>query len=157
MTKVFYIIAILSLIISFFKSKEKTKMVLKKAWKSFENIMPQFLAIILVIGIMLSVLTPEQISRFLGQDSGIMGVVMAAFIGAVTLTPGFVAFPLASALLHNGAGITQIAAFVSTLMMVGIITMPVEIEYFGKKVTIIRNLLAFIFSFIVAGVMGVIL
>ena len=62
MTKVFYIIAILSLIISFFKSKEKTKMVLKKAWKSFENIMPQFLAIILVIGIMLSVLTPEQIS-----------------------------------------------------------------------------------------------
>ena len=157
MTKVFYIIAILSLIISFFKSKEKKKMVLKKAWKSFENIMPQFLAIILVIGIMLSVLTPEQISRFLGQDSGIMGVVMAAFIGAVTLIPGFVAFPLASALLHNGAGITQIAAFVSTLMMVGIITMPVEIEYFGKKVTIIRNLLAFIFSFIVAGVMGVIL
>ena len=157
MTKVFYIIAILSLIIAFFKSHEKTKMVLKKAWKSFENIMPQFLAIILVIGIMLSVLTPEQISRFLGQDSGIMGVVMAAFIGAVTLIPGFVAFPLASALLHNGAGITQIAAFVSTLMMVGIITMPVEIEYFGKKVTIIRNLLAFIFSFIVAGVMGVIL
>lgn len=157
MTKVFYIIAILSLIISFFKSKEKTKMVLKKAWKSFENIMPQFLAIILVIGIMLSVLTPEQISRFLGQDSGIMGVVMAAFIGAVTLIPGFVAFPLASALLHNGAGITQIAAFVSTLMMVGIITIPVEIEYFGKKVTIIRNLLTFIFSFIVAGVMGVIL
>ncbi|WP_177163364.1 permease [uncultured Fusobacterium sp.] len=157
MTKVFYIIAILSLIISFFKSKEKTKMVLKKAWKSFENIMPQFLAIILVIGIMLSVLTPEQISRFLGQDSGIMGVVIAAFIGAVTLIPGFVAFPLASALLHNGAGITQIAAFVSTLMMVGIITIPVEIEYFGKKVTIIRNLLAFIFSFIVAGVMGVIL
>lgn len=157
MTKVFYIIAILSLIISFFKSKEKTKMVLKKAWKSFENIMPQFLAIILVIGIMLSVLTSEQISRFLGQDSGIMGVVMAAFIGAVTLIPGFVAFPLASALLHNGAGITQIAAFVSTLMMVGIITIPVEIEYFGKKVTIIRNLSAFIFSFIVAGVMGVIL
>jgi hypothetical protein len=41
--------------------------------------------------------------------------------------------------------------------MVGIITIPVEIEYFGKKVTIIRNLLTFIFSFIVAGVMGVIL
>lgn len=157
MTKVFYIIAILSLIISFFKSKEKTKMVLKKAWKSFENIMPQFLSIILIIGVMLAVLTPEQISRFLGQDSGIMGVIMAAFIGAVTLIPGFVAFPLASALLHNGAGITQIAAFVSTLMMVGIITIPVEIEYFGKKVTIIRNLSAFIFSFIVAGVMGVIL
>lgn len=154
MTKVFYIIAILSLIISFVKSREKTKMVLKKAWKSFENIMPQFLSIILLIGVMLAVLTPEQISMFLGKESGIMGVIMAAFIGAITLIPGFVAFPLASALLQNGAGITQIAAFVSTLMMVGIVTIPVEIQYFGKKVTIIRNLSAFIFSLVVAMVMG---
>lgn len=154
MTKVFYIIAILSLIISFIKSREKTKMVLKKAWKSFENIMPQFLSIILLIGVMLAVLTPEQISMFLGKESGIMGVIMAAFIGAITLIPGFVAFPLASALLHNGAGITQIAAFVSTLMMVGIVTIPVEIQYFGKKVTIIRNLSAFVFSLVVAMVMG---
>ncbi|STO31519.1 Predicted permease [Fusobacterium necrogenes] len=154
MTKVFYIIAILSLIISFIKSREKTKMVLKKAWKSFENIMPQFLSIILLIGVMLAVLTPEQISMFLGKESGIMGVIMAAFIGAITLIPGFVAFPLASALLQNGAGITQIAAFVSTLMMVGIVTIPVEIQYFGKKVTIIRNLSAFIFSLVVAMVMG---
>ena len=61
-------------------------MVLKKAWKSFENIMPQFLSIILLIGVMLAVLTPEQISMFLGKESGIMGVIMAAFIGAITLT-----------------------------------------------------------------------
>ena len=83
-----------------------------------------------------------------------MGVIMAAFIGAITLIPGFVAFPLASALLQNGAGITQIAAFVSTLMMVGIVTIPVEIQYFGKKVTITRNLSAFVFSLVVAMVMG---
>ncbi len=154
MTLVFYLIAIIGLIISFIKSREKTKMVLKKAWKSFENIMPQFLSIILIIGVMLAVLTPEQISAILGKDSGVMGVLLAAFIGAITLIPGFVAFPLASALLHNGAGITQIAAFVSTLMMVGIITIPVEIEYFGKKVTFFRNILAFLFSLVVAGVMG---
>lgn len=86
MTKVFYIIAILSLIISFIKSREKTKMVTKKSLKSFENIMPQFLSIILLIGVMLAVLTPEQISMFLGKESGIMGVIMAAFIGAITLT-----------------------------------------------------------------------
>lgn len=83
-----------------------------------------------------------------------MGVIMTAFIGAITLIPGFVAFPPASALLQNGAGITQIAAFVSTLMMVGIVTIPVEIQYFGKKVTIIRNLSAFVFSLVVAMVMG---
>lgn len=157
MTLLFYILAIIALIISYINSKEKTKMVLKKAWKAFENILPQFLVILFIIGMILAVLTPEEISKVLGKEAGIYGVIGAAFIGAITLIPGFVAFPLAAILLRNGAGVTQIAAFVSSLMMVGIVTMPVEIKYFGKKVTFYRNGLAFIFSLIVAFVMGSIL
>ncbi|NLB40876.1 MAG: permease, partial [Clostridiales bacterium] len=71
--------------------------------------------------------------------------------------PGFVAFPLAAALLKSGAGYMQIAAFISTLMMVGIVTMPVEISYFGKKATLVRNAAALGFSLIVALMMGVLL
>ncbi len=82
---------------------------------------------------MLAILTPEQISNLLGSESGWYGVLVAAVIGSITLIPGFIAFPLAAALLKSGAGYMQIAAFVSTLMMVGIVTMPVEISYFGKK------------------------
>lgn len=155
MTLFFYAVSIIALLVSWSKSKEKTQMALKKAWKSFENILPQFLAIIFLIGIMLSILTPEQISRFLGSESGWIGIIAAAVIGSITLIPGFVAFPLAAALLHSGAGYMQIAAFISTLMMVGIITIPVEIQYFGKKATIIRNTLAFVFSLFVSLIMGV--
>lgn len=157
MTYVFYSLAAAGLIASLIKSREKTKAVLKKAWKSFENILPQFLSVILIIGVMLAVLTPEQISVFIGSESGWRGVIAAAFIGAVTLIPGFVAFPLAAALLRSGAGYMQIAAFVSTLMMVGIITLPVEISYFGKKTAVLRNALAFVFSLAVAAVMGAVL
>ena len=82
---------------------------------------------------------------------------MAAIIGSVTLVPGFVAFPLAAALIESGAGLMQIAVFISTLMMVGIVTIPLEIKYFGKKAALIRNSLAFAFSFLVAIVIGVIL
>jgi uncharacterized membrane protein YraQ (UPF0718 family) len=139
------------------KDKGKTKMALKKAWKSFENILPQFLAILIIIGITLAVLSPETISKLIGDQSGWLGMLMAATIGSVTLVPGFVAFPLAAALLENGAGFMQIAVFISTLMMVGIVTLPVEIEYFGKKAALIRNSLAVAFSFMVAIVIGVIL
>lgn len=84
-------------------------------------------------------------------------MLMASIVGSVTLIPGFVAFPLASALLNNGAGFMQIAVFISTLMMVGIVTIPLEIKYFGRKATILRNSLAFVFSFIVAIAIGVVL
>lgn len=154
MTITLYVITAVALAISLSKSKKNTLLALKKAWKSFENILPQFLSILVIIGIMLAILTPNQISGLLGSDSGWLGVLFAAILGSITLIPGFVAFPLAAALLQNGAGYMQIAAFISTLMMVGLVTFPIEISYFGRKATFIRNSLAFIFSLIVAFVMG---
>lgn len=156
-TYILYALATVGLAVSFVKDRKKTKMALKKAWKSFENILPQFLAILIIIGLALAILSPETISALLGSDSGLWGVLGAALIGSITLIPGFVAFPLASALLKSGAGYMQIAAFVSTLMMVGIVTLPMEIKTFGRKTAIYRNAAALMFSLIVALVMGVVM
>ncbi len=153
-TYILYGVTILALFISYNKDKKKTKMSLKKAWKAFENILPEFLAIITLVGVLLAILNPQVISKIIGNNSGFFGVIIAAVVGSITLIPGFVAFPTASMLLGNGAGYMQIGAFISTLMMVGIVTMPVEIKYFGKKLTLLRNLYAFIFSFIVAFIIG---
>lgn len=156
-TYILYGVTVLLLGISFFKDKKKTKMSLKKAWKAFENILPEFLVVILLVGVLLAVLDPGAISRIIGSDSGWIGVLLASMVGSITLIPGFVAFPMAAMLVEGGAGYMQIGAFISTLMMVGVVTMPVEMKYFGKKLTILRNVLAFVFSFVVAYVIGVVL
>ncbi|MDY5252188.1 MAG: hypothetical protein SPH32_05545 [Erysipelotrichaceae bacterium] len=155
-TIILYVLAIGCLLLSFTKDSQKTKLALKKGWKAFENILPQFLTVLLIIGFALAILTPEQISKLFGSDSGMLGIMIALILGSITLIPGFVAFPLAAALLHSGAGYGQIAAFVSSLMMVGIVTIPMEIKVFGKKATLMRNGLALGFSLVVAIVMGVI-
>lgn len=147
---VLYSIAIILLIVSFVKDKKETKQSLKKAWKSFENILPQMLGMIVSIGVIIGVLSPETISKIIGGSSGWYGVTIAAIVGSITLMPAFVAFPMAAILLHNGAGYMQLSAFVSTLTMVGLLTLPLEIKYFGKKFAAYRNILAFILSFVVA-------
>lgn len=152
--KIFYTLTIALLIVSYYKDKKKTKMALKKAWKSFENILPQMLGILTTVGIIIGFLNPQVISKIIGGSSGYLGVGLAALVGSITLIPGFIAFPTASILLQNGAGYMQIGAFISTLMMVGVMTMPMEIKFFGKKSTFIRNGMAFLFSFIVAFVIG---
>jgi len=156
-TYILYALAIAGLAISFLKDRKKTKAALMKAWKSFENILPQILTIFLIIGFALAIFPPETIRKLLGAESGFLGILAAALIGSITLMPGFVAFPLAAALLKSGAGYMQLAAFVSTLMMVGVITIPIERKTFGLKATITRNASAFVFSFVVAVVMGVVL
>lgn len=152
-----YVLAFGLLGLSFLKDKQKTLLAVKKAWRSFENILPQFLAILVIIGMMLAILSPDVISGLIGEKSGWLGTIVAAVVGSVTLIPGFIAFPLAAALLDSGAGFRQIAVFISTLMMVGIVTMPLEIKFFGKKTAILRNSLAFVFSFGIAVIIGVVM
>jgi uncharacterized membrane protein YraQ (UPF0718 family) len=135
MTKILYLTTLILLIISFIKDKKKTKKALKKGLKAFENILPQFLGVIVLAGILLAIFSPELISKMIGDKSGFIGVIISAIVGSITLIPGFVAFPTAAILLENGAGYMQIAAFISTLMMVGIITFSVE------KNILIQNLL----------------
>lgn len=156
-TIILYVLVFVGLIISFFRDKIKTKKALRKALKAFENILPQFLAIIVIIGMLLSVLDEQTISRYIGENSGSLGILMSISIGSILFIPGFVAFPLAAALLNNGAGVAQIAAFVSSLMMVGFVSFPMEIKMFGIKITLIRNISAVAFSLIVAFIMGVII
>jgi len=60
-TAIIYITAVVLLGIYFLKDKAKTKQALLKAWKSFENILPQFIVVLILIGIMLAVLSPETV------------------------------------------------------------------------------------------------
>ena len=156
-TYILYGLAAAGLIVSFLKDKKKTKAALMKAWKAFENILPQTLVIFLILGFALAIFSPETIRKLIGEESGYLGALVAAVLGSVTLIPGFIAFPLAAALLKSGAGYMQIAAFVSTLMMVGIITIPIERKTFGMKAALTRNIAAFVFSLIVAVTMGMVL
>jgi uncharacterized membrane protein YraQ (UPF0718 family) len=149
-TILLYGITVGLLALSFAKDKKKTKQALRKAVKALENILPEFLVVILLVGVLLALMNPQFISSLIGVDSGAFGVVLALLVGSITLIPGFVAFPTAAMLLQNGAGFMQIGAFISSLMMVGVVTFPVEKRFFGLKLTVLRNLCALLFSVVVA-------
>ncbi|NMC57447.1 MAG: permease [Eubacteriaceae bacterium] len=149
-----YGIAAILLIISYLKNKNKTLLGLKKALKMFLNVLPQFIAILFLLGLLLAAIPSSVIKNVLGENSGISGILASAALGSITIIPVIIAFPIASELLQSGAGIVQIAVFISTLTTVGFATMPLEIKYLGKKTTYLRNLFALIFSFITAYVTG---
>lgn len=119
--------------------------------------MPQFLFIAILVGVILSILDPASISNLIGKDSGLFGITISSAIGSITTIPTFVAFSTGDSLLKSGAGYAQVAAFISTSTMVGILTLSLEAKYIGKKAAFYRNCLAFIFSFVVAIMIGGIL
>lgn len=135
----------------------KARQAVRVASKSFLGILPSMLAIVGLIGLLLGLVPPELISRYLGQSAGWSATVAAALIGAVMYIPSLVAFPLAASLLRVGASVATIAAFITSLVMVGTVTLPLEIRHLGKRIALSRNLLSLLFAFLIAVVMGAVL
>ena len=156
-TYIIYVMTIILLGLSFIKDKKKTLLALKKAWTMFITVLPQFLAILLLVGLFLAGFEEETIQKIIGTESGVIGMIITSLIGTIALIPVLIAFPIASELIQNGAGLMQITVFISTLTTVGFVTLPLESKYLGKKVAVLRNMLAFSFSFVVSFIIGVVL
>jgi len=146
--------AIISLLISLKKDKQKTITTIKQARNMMKGMLSDIVGILLLIGLVITLIPAETIEQFIGSESGFFAVIMSAILGTITLIPAFVAFPLIGSLKANGAGIVTLTAFLTTLTMVGFLTMPLEIKTFGKKFTIIRNSVSFVFAIIIALSMG---
>lgn len=156
-TILFWIIAVILFVFSLVKSKETTVDAMKKSRRMMGSMIGEIVAIIFMIGLVLTFIPPETIKTVLGTSSTYISSFFSALVGSVTLIPAFVAFPLVGSLVDVGASIVPAVAFLTTLTMVGIVTFPLEKKEFGTKFAILRNLFSFGFAIIIALVMGVVI
>jgi len=151
------IFAISCLIFAFIKDKRKAIQGVVIALRNFIKIIPTILAVILSITLLLAFFSEKQISQIVGDKAGFIGIIIVAFLGSILQIPSLISFPLAASLLKRGASITLIAVFITTLTMVGIITLPLEIKAVGKRIALMRNGISFIIAIIIGIILGMIL
>ncbi len=147
-------LVIICLLVSFFKSREKTKMALRVALNAMRRLGPSILAVIIIIGLMVGFIPPKWIASAIGGERGILGMVIAALLGSVLFIPALIAFPLARSLLSLGAGVMAMSAFITTLTMIGFVFLPLEIRELGRRFALIRNGFSLVVAIIVALAIG---
>jgi uncharacterized membrane protein YraQ (UPF0718 family) len=146
-----------SLILSFLFDKNKTILGVKKGIKMFIGLLPAILNVLILVSVFLYLVPKETLSNLLGKNSGVTGFVIAALLGSVSLIPMFITYPLAAILLKSGVSYRVLAVFITTLLMVGVLTLPLEAKYFGLKVAVLRNVLSFIGAIIIGLIIGLFL
>ncbi len=156
-TIAFWAITLVWFLISIVKDRKKTFNAVKMSGGMMKHMAGEIIAILFLIGLILTFLPPETIKQYAGQSNSIVTTVVFALVGCITLIPAFVAFPLAGSLVNAGASIVPVVAFLTTLTMVGIVTFPLEKKEFGTRFTVVRNSLSFVFALAIALVMGVVL
>ena len=140
---------------SFNRDKKETKKALIMAFRMGRGMLFNIIPIIFAIGIILTLIPPTEIASFISKQNNFLATIASSVVGTITLIPAFVAFPLVGSLVDAGVGMVPSVAFLTTLTMVGVVTIPLERKEFGTKFTIVRNSLSFIFAIIIALVMGV--
>jgi uncharacterized membrane protein YraQ (UPF0718 family) len=154
---IFITLSVVFALVSFFLDRRKTIAGIKKGWNMFRNVLFPFLNILILVSVLLYIISPSIITHYLGAGSGVTGFSIAAIVGSITLIPGFISYPIAAGLIQQGASYAVVATFMTTLMMVGVVTLPLEIKYFGRSAAILRNSLNFIAAIIIGLLVGLIL
>ncbi|NOZ56952.1 MAG: permease [Calditrichaeota bacterium] len=156
-TVVINVLALACFALAFAQDRAKARRALVLAFRSFLRILPAVLTVVVVIGLLLGLVPKSTISRIVGEQGGVLGLLTVASLGAVLHIPSLIAFPLAASLLQAGASITAVAVFITTLTMIGVVTLPLEIRELGAKMALLRNGLSFLAALAIGVLMGVIL
>ena len=108
------------------------------------RVMPLLVAAFLTAGLIQALVTEDAVNRWLGSESGWRGIALACLGGALIPGGPYVYYPIAAALLHTGAGLGVLVAFVSAKNLWSFSRIPVEIALLGPRITIIRFLITLI-------------
>ncbi len=109
----------------------------------FASILPKVAAGCL-IGALVRLLVPrEAIVRWVGEGSGLRGLLIAAAVGAIFPGGPFTIFPLAAAFMLSGADRGSAVAFVTGWLLLGVNRAIIwEVPFFGTDVVLLRALIS---------------
>jgi len=89
------------------------------AAKMFVGVLPSLLVGFLLGGMVQVLIPREWVAAYAGEDSGLMGLVIASVAGAVTPGGPFVAFPLVASLWKAGTGVGPLVSYLTAWSLLG--------------------------------------
>ena len=120
-------------------------------WNYFLEMIIILPAVMVIMGLFTVFVSKELVVKYLGKTSGIKGILLAVFLGALPTGPLYVAFPLAVALRSKGASISNIVIFLSAWACIKLPQELVELQFLGIKFTAARLIL----TIILVAIMGI--
>ena len=117
---------------------------LEGTWRLLRRAAPVTLLGMTLAGTMQVLAPPGVVGRYMGENSGMLGLLIG--MGAGMITPGgpYVMYPIGAALMTSGAGIGPMAGFVSTRNLVTFNRLFVwELPFLGLPFTLTRLAISF--------------
>lgn len=141
--KLFLIFAFILLLVIIF---ERTTGM--KAFNSTKASLLQMLSVLppimILLGLMDEWISRESMMKYMGEESGLMGIALAISFAAFAAGPMYAAFPFTAVLLKKGVKFTNVIIFMNAWCVIKISTLLFEISSLGYKFTFYRLIIDFV-------------
>jgi uncharacterized membrane protein YraQ (UPF0718 family) len=137
-TVVMGVLAIALLLIGYFKGQGQDLIGLKSGLGMTIEILPLLILAFIVAGMVQVLLPQELISKWVGVESGMRGILIGTVAGGFTPGGPYVSLPIVAGLLRAGANTGTMVAFVTGWSLWAVSRLPMEIGILGWKFTLIR-------------------
>ena len=118
---------------------------LKAAYKMTIEIIPMLVFAFIVAGLVQTLLPKDLLTKWVGAESGIKGILIGTLAGGLTPGGPYVSLPLVAGLLKAGAGAGTMVAFLTSWSLWAVSRLPMEIGILGWKFTVLRLACTFFF------------
>jgi len=138
-------LAVILLLIGSYRGEGQHIVGMRSALRMTVEILPLLIFAFIVAG-MVQVLVPQQLlSKWVGAESGMRGVLIGTVTGALAPGGPYVSLPVAAGLLQAGAGVGTMVAFLTGWSLWAVSRLPMEVGIMGWKFTLIRIASTFFF------------
>ena len=144
-TLVMGLLALVLLLIGYFKGESEHILGLKAGLNMTIQILPLLISAFIIAGMIQVLLPHELISKWVGAESGLKGILIGTIAGGLSPGGPYVSLPIAAGLLQAGAGIGTMVAYLTGWSLWAIARLPMEVGIMGWKFTFIRLASTFIF------------
>lgn len=139
------LLAIVFLAIGYSKGEGQHILGLRSSLKMTVEILPLLIFAFIVAGMVQVLLPHETLSRWIGEESGLRGIIIGTVAGGVTPGGPYVSLPVVAGLLKAGAGLGTLIAFLTAWSLWAVARLPLEIGILGWRFTFIRLACTFFF------------
>jgi len=139
------VLAIVLVFIAYNKGGGEHILGLKSAGSMLLQIAPLLIFAFIIAGIVQVLLPVELISKWVGMESGLRGILIGTVVGGFAPGGPYVSLPIAAGLLRVGASVGTMVAFLTSWSLWAVSRLPMELGIMGWKFTLIRIACTFFF------------
>ncbi|MEJ2454066.1 MAG: hypothetical protein P8103_07910 [Candidatus Thiodiazotropha sp.] len=122
---------------------------INKTWAMLLEVLPLILGVILLTGLLLKLLPIKAAAGWFGSND-MLDAVIGALAGSISAGHPATSYVLGGELLSNGVSLVAVTAFLISWVTVGSIQLPAEALMLSWRFALLRNLVCFLFSIVIA-------